>query len=118
MGTDLRRAPERGTHARLGRGWPRSRTDRAGRAQILPGGLRRVAGHAPEQSAARMTERSQAPAMSVVLATPGDFTTIAATVRHLRRQSIAERLELVVVARTADALSAEESAFHGFWGHQ
>ena len=65
-----------------------------------------------------MTGTSQAPAMSVVLATPGDFTTIAATVRHLRRQSIAERLELVVVARAADALSVGESAFHGFWGHQ
>jgi hypothetical protein len=65
-----------------------------------------------------MTEAPQAPAMSVILATPGDFTTIAATVRHLRRQTIAGRLELVVVARAADVLSADESAFHGFWGHQ
>ncbi|MFL5495220.1 MAG: glycosyltransferase [Gemmatimonadales bacterium] len=56
--------------------------------------------------------------MSVVLATPGDFTTIAATVRHLRRQTIADRVELVVVTGAAEALSAGESAFDGFWGHQ
>jgi Glycosyl transferase family 2 len=65
-----------------------------------------------------MIETPQAPAMSVVLATPGDFTTIATTVRHLRRQSIASRLELVVVAPTAEALSADEQEFQGFWGHQ
>ncbi len=56
--------------------------------------------------------------MSVILATPGDFTTIAATVHHLRRQSVAGRLELVVVARTADALAVGEQAFRGFWGYQ
>ncbi len=65
-----------------------------------------------------MIETQQAPAMSVILATPGDFTTIEATVRHLRRQSIAHQLELVIVARTADALSVEGQAFDGFWGRQ
>jgi hypothetical protein len=65
-----------------------------------------------------MTDPQQVPAMSVVLGTPGDFTTIAATVHHLRRQSIADRLELVAVARTADALGVDERAFQGFWGHQ
>jgi hypothetical protein len=58
------------------------------------------------------------PAMSVVLATPTDFRTIATTVHHLRRQTIADRLELVVVAQAPDALASSAGAFHGFWGHQ
>jgi hypothetical protein len=65
-----------------------------------------------------MIETRPGPAMSVVLATPGDFTTIATTVQYLRRQSIAGRLELVVVARTPDALSTDEGAFRDFWGYQ
>lgn len=56
--------------------------------------------------------------MSVILATPGDFATIEATVHHLRRQSIAHRLELVVVAGTPDALPVDTRPFEGFWGRQ
>jgi hypothetical protein len=65
-----------------------------------------------------MIERTPAPAMSIVLATPGDFSTIAMTVRYLRRQTIASRIELVIVARGSDALSAEEGALQDFWGWQ
>jgi hypothetical protein len=62
--------------------------------------------------------REQGPAMSVVLSTPGEFGTIATTVQHLRRQSIADRLELVIVAPSAEILSASKVAFQGLWGHQ
>ena len=65
-----------------------------------------------------MSETRQDPAMSVILATPGDFATIEATVHHLRRQSIAHRLELVVVAGTPEAISVDPRRFAGFWGHQ
>jgi hypothetical protein len=65
-----------------------------------------------------MTAANLGPSMSVVLATPGAFVTIAATVHHLRRQSIAHRLELVIVAPSAETLSANEAVFQGFWGHQ
>ena len=65
-----------------------------------------------------MTQDRRVPALSVVLATSGDFTTIEATVHHLRRQSIADRLELVIVAQAPTALAAGDQAFQGFWGHQ
>ncbi|MGQ0657622.1 MAG: glycosyltransferase [Chromatiales bacterium] len=56
--------------------------------------------------------------MSVVLATPGSSETIAATIYHLRRQSVADRLELVIVARSAEALALDEKVVSGFWGYQ
>lgn len=58
------------------------------------------------------------PALSVVLGTPGDYSTIATTVRHLQRQSIAGRLELIVVGRTPDAVGLDGRECEPFWGHQ
>ena len=58
------------------------------------------------------------PRMSVVLATPGGFDTIATTVRHLRRQTVAGRLELIIVAESVDALALDEKSVKGFWGYQ
>jgi hypothetical protein len=54
--------------------------------------------------------------MSVILPTPGDFASIATTVRHLRRQTIADRLELVVVAMGRDDFVLNAEACRGFWG--
>jgi len=65
-----------------------------------------------------MSAADQLPSMSVVLATPGAFATIATTVGYLRRQSIARQLELVVVAPSVEILAADEADFQGFWGHQ
>jgi hypothetical protein len=56
--------------------------------------------------------------MSVVLATPGAFATIATTVDHLRRQTIAHQLELVIVAPSFEVLAADTAVFQGLWGHQ
>jgi hypothetical protein len=63
-----------------------------------------------------MSESRQAPAMSVVLPTPSDFASIAATVRHLHRQSVASRLELVVVAMGQPGFSLDQRACREFWG--
>ncbi len=56
--------------------------------------------------------------MSVVLVTPDRFETIAATVRHLRRQSLHQRLELVIVARSLAELELRESELDGFRWHR
>jgi len=62
-----------------------------------------------------MSEARERPAMSVVFATPSDFASIATTVRHLSRQSVASRLELVVVAMGQPGFSLDERACRGFW---
>ena len=62
-----------------------------------------------------MTE-PPAPVMSVVLPTPADFASIATTVRYLARQTIAARLELVVVAMGRDHFALDASACRAF-GH-
>jgi Glycosyl transferase family 2 len=56
------------------------------------------------------------PVMSVVLPTPSDFASIATTVRHLSRQSIANRLELVVVAMGRPGFSLDPRGCGGLWG--
>lgn len=65
-----------------------------------------------------MRDARQGPELSVILATPGDFSVIATTVGHLQRQTVAERLELVVVAASATAVSLDPASCRGFWGHQ
>jgi hypothetical protein len=57
-----------------------------------------------------------APALSVVLVASGGFDAIRATLRHLRAQSVAGRLEVVIVAPSAALLgldAAETTGFHG-----
>jgi len=65
-----------------------------------------------------MTQVQTTPAMSIVLATSGDLSEIAATVHHLSRQTIVGSLELILVARATRALQAQEQAFRSFWGHR
>src|ERR1041384_1659609 len=53
--------------------------------------------------------------MSVVLVTPDNYETIRKTMEHLRVQTVAEQLEVVIVAPSASTLniSAEDTAgFH------
>ena len=57
-------------------------------------------------------------ALSIVLATPNNFATIARTVEHLGRQTVHDRLELVLVVTFADALELDESAITPFAAHQ
>lgn len=52
--------------------------------------------------------------MSVLILTPGGFDLIRETVRHLRAQTVRERLELVVVAPSRDALGPFGFETEGF----
>jgi hypothetical protein len=55
-----------------------------------------------------------APALSVILVTPDHFATIRTTVRHLRAQTIGDRLELLIVAPSIAALAAPPGELEGF----
>ena len=48
------------------------------------------------------TDQAGGPALSAVIFTPDSFAEIATTVRHLRAQTIASRIELIIVAPSAD----------------
>ena len=65
-----------------------------------------------------MSETPDLPAISVVLPTTSDFASIATTVRYLRRQTVADRMELVIVAMARPDLVADASACEGFHGVQ
>src|SRR5215207_532265 len=54
------------------------------------------------------------PEMSVLILTPGGFELIRETVRHLSAQTARERLELVVVAPSREALGHFEPEASGF----
>ncbi len=58
---------------------------------------------------------ANAPALSAVVVTAGDFSSLRRTVAALREQSVADRIELVIVAPDAAALAgAAESELAGF----
>jgi hypothetical protein len=59
-----------------------------------------------------------APSLSVVLACTDRFPTIATTVGHLAAQSIRDRIEVVLVARSREDLDLPEGALACFWGHR
>lgn len=52
--------------------------------------------------------------LSVVLIMPDSFDGIAKTVRHLQAQTIAERLEIILVAASADEAAVDKVALQGF----
>ena len=58
------------------------------------------------------------PALSVVLATADDFETIRKTVAHLDRQSVRNRLELVIVTASRERLGMDPAQAAGFAAHQ
>lgn len=55
-----------------------------------------------------------APRLSVVLATPGPFATLARTLAHLGRQTVREAIELVLVAPSRERLALDGAAVAGF----
>ncbi len=57
---------------------------------------------------------ARAPEMSVVLVTRDSFRTIRKTVRHLLRQTVKDRLELLIVAPSREGLDLEDSKVQGF----
>lgn len=58
------------------------------------------------------------PALSIVLACHGDYYVIAATLSHLRAQTLHDQLELVIVAASRKALNLPEITMAYFWGYQ
>ena len=58
------------------------------------------------------------PALSIVLATPDDYESLRLTMRYLGAQTVRERLEILLVGPTEDAIRAPASDLAGFWGHQ
>jgi GT2 family glycosyltransferase len=65
-----------------------------------------------------MSETQVHPAITVVLPTTSDFESIATTVQHLARQSIVDRLELVIVAMARPDFQADASACRNLWAVQ
>jgi hypothetical protein len=63
-------------------------------------------------------EPARDPALSIILATPDDYESIRLTMRYLRAQTVRERLEILLVGPTEEAIRAPESDLAGFWGHQ
>ncbi len=58
------------------------------------------------------------PSFSVVLVTPTDFDQIRETVHHLLAQTVLDRMELIVVAPSRNALGTETAEFDRFPAHQ
>jgi hypothetical protein len=58
------------------------------------------------------------PQMSVLLVTPDNYQTIRKTIKHLRAQTVKDRLEIVIVAPSREELGLIESDFAGFHGYQ
>ncbi len=61
---------------------------------------------------------SAGPELSVVLACTDSYPTIAATLERLRAQTVRDRIELVVVARSKDELAIPLAAVAGFFGSE
>lgn len=55
------------------------------------------------------------PDMSVVVVTPDRYETVRKTIRHLRVQSVRDRLEIVIVAPSAQGLDLDESELRDFF---
>ncbi len=59
-------------------------------------------------------EKPLKPAMSIILATADGYETIRTTVRHLQAQTVRDRLELVIVAPSAERLGLDPCDVEGF----
>src|SRR5713101_2628928 len=62
-----------------------------------------------------MKMSGSSPEMSVVLVTPDRYETIRKTVEHLRAQTVKDRLELVIVAPSAEQLALNDSEVNDFF---
>ena len=58
------------------------------------------------------------PALSVILATPDSYDTIRATIGHLRKQTARRRMELVIVAPSAERLGLNAGELSDFLSYQ
>jgi glycosyltransferase involved in cell wall biosynthesis len=58
------------------------------------------------------------PQMSVVIVTPDDYESIRKTIRYLRDQTVRDRLELIIVATSAETFKVELSELKDFFRHR
>ncbi len=58
------------------------------------------------------------PVMSVVIVTPDDYETIRETIRYLRDQTVRDRLELIIVAASAETFEVEQSELKDFFRYR
>jgi GT2 family glycosyltransferase len=58
---------------------------------------------------------TSSPEMSVVIVTPDHYNTICRTIGYLRAQTVRERLEVVIVAPSADTLEVNEAELKDFF---
>jgi hypothetical protein len=63
-------------------------------------------------------EQSDRPELSAVLATRRSFESIRKTVRHLRAQTVRDKIELLIVCPNKTDLHADEDELKDFWGYR
>ncbi len=56
--------------------------------------------------------------LSVIILTPDSYETIRKTIHHLRLQSVKDRMEIIIVAPSRDALAADLSELNQFHQHR
>jgi hypothetical protein len=72
----------------------------------------------PGQASVNEAERDERlPAMSVVLVAPDGFESVRETIRRLKAQSVHDRLELVFVSPSANALALDAEEIRDFHSH-
>ncbi|HET6266701.1 MAG TPA: glycosyltransferase, partial [Acidobacteriota bacterium] len=64
------------------------------------------------------SNRKNEPAISVILITPDEYQTIRKTIEHLLRQDIVDRMEVVIVAPSKQALSPDLQQLSRFCCYQ
>ena len=72
------------------------------------------ADHPDEAVEAPVSDQSSAE-MSVVIVTPDHYDTIRKTLRHIRAQNVRDRLEVVIVAPSANRLGLDEAELRDFF---
>ncbi len=65
-----------------------------------------------------MSTKHPQTAMSVILWTPDCYKTLHRTVEALRRQTVQDQIELILIGPTSQAIEGAESNLNGFAGHQ
>lgn len=58
------------------------------------------------------------PEMSVVIVTPDDYETLRKVIRCLRAQTVRDRLQLIIVAPSAEAIAADHSELEDFFQYR
>src|SRR5262245_7250940 len=68
----------------------------------------------PMSESVQSSAEGPRPDLSVVLATPYDFDSLRPVIGHLQRQTIRDRIEIVMVGSTPDRFVVDESVLDGF----